>query len=503
MTTPHRERQLSPSRFSVLSVAVISVLAVSLTAAQVTTEPSTLEDRIQHIQDGLMPAVLVQGQSLSSQTSTLTSSMATFHVPGVSVAVIHGGKIEWAHGFGVTKVGGPPVTPETLFQAGSISKVVTAIAVLRLVEAGKLNLDTDVNQYLKSWKLPDNEFTAKRKVTLRELLTHTAGVTVHGFAGYAAGEQVPTLVQVLNGEKPANSAPIRVDVEPGTIWRYSGGGFVIVQQLLEDVTGKSFPELMQQMVLRPMGMVHSTFQQPLPSDRRAEAATPYDETGNPIPGGPHTYPEQAPAGLWTTPSDLGRCALELQKAVTGESNRILSQAMARQMLTPGMGNWGLGVETGGGKEHPYFTHGGVDAGFVSNLVAYDQGDGVVVMTNGNRGGQLAEQIVRTIAYEYKWPDFQPARRTLAKVDPKIFDRYVGAYQLAPNFILAVRRDGDRFFAQATGQRAVEIFPESDNEFFAKDVDIQITFVTDNQGRTTELIVHQSGDHHAPRIQQAP
>jgi CubicO group peptidase (beta-lactamase class C family) len=419
MNTPYRERQLSPSRFIVFSVVVISVLAVSLTTAQVTTGPSTLEQRIQHIQEGLMPAVLVQGQSPSSRTSTLTDSMAALHVPGVSVAVIHDGKIEWAHGFGLTKVGGPPVMPETLFQAGSISKVVTAIAVLRLVEAGKLNLDTDVNQYLKSWKLPDNEFTAKKKVTLRELLTHTVGVTVHGFPGYAAGKQVPTLVQVLNGEKPANSPPIRVDVEPGTIWRYSGGGFVIIQQLLEDVTGKSFPELMQQMVLGPMGIVHSTFQQPLPSDRRAEAATPYDGTGNPIPGGPHTYPEQAPAGLWTTPSDLGRFALELRKAVAGESNRILSQAMARQMLTPGMGNWGLGVETGGGKEHPYFTHGGVDAGFVSDLVAYDRGDGAVVMTNSDRGGQLAEQIVRTIAYEYEWPDSSPR----AALWPKSIRRY--------------------------------------------------------------------------------
>ena len=438
-----------------------------------------------------MPAVLVEGQNLSSQTSSLSDRMAALHVTGVTVAVIHGGKIEWARGFGVTKIGGPPVTPATLFQAGSISKPVTAVAVLRLVESGKLDLDVDVNQYLKTWKVPDNEFTAKKKVTLRELLTHTAGVTVQGFPGYAAGEKVPALVQVLNGEKPANTPAIRVDVEPGTIWRYSGGGFVVMQQLLEDVTGEPFPQLMQQMVLGPMGMVHSTFQQPLPSNRVAETAMPYGLMGDPIPGGPHTYPEMAPAGLWTTPSDLAQFALELQKALAGESNRILSSSMARQMLTPGMGEWGLGIQIGGNKEHPYFTHGGVDWGFVSNLTAYNRGDGVVVMTNAFHGDLLAMQIVSTVAYEYNWPDFQPARRTLVKIDPKVLDRYVGTYRSAPDFSATISKEGDQLYVQANNQPKFEMLPESENEFFLKAVDAQVTFVTDGSGgRASSLVLHQ-------------
>jgi CubicO group peptidase (beta-lactamase class C family) len=483
---------------AVFLTAVIAILAVGPTAVQNKESPAD-EQFIQRIQNGLMPAVVVEGETPS--ITKLADSMAALHVPGVSVAVIRAGKIEWARGFGVTKVGGPPVTPETLFQAGSISKPVAAVAVLRLAESGKLNLDADVNQYLKTWKVPGNEFTSKRKVTLRELLTHTAGVTVHGFPGYAAGEQMPTLVQVLNGEKPANTPSIRVDTEPGTIWRYSGGGFVIVQQLLEDFTGKPFPELMQQMVLEPMGMVHSAYQQPLPPSRLDEAATPYDDAGKSIPGGPHTYPEMAPAGLWTTPSDLGRFALELQRALTGKS-KVLSSSMVQQMLTPGLGEWGLGIQVGGSKEAPYFAHDGVNDGYVSNLVAYDSGDGVVVMTNAYPGGVVAEQIVRTVASEYKWPDFRPAHRTLAKIDPTVFDRYVGAYQLAPNFLLEFRREADRFFTQATGQSALEIFPESDHEFFAKDIDIQISFVTDSQGRANELILHQNGDHHALKVPQA-
>ncbi len=223
------------------------------------------------------PAVIVKGEPAA--TAKLADRMAALHVPGVSIAVIHDGRIEWARGFGVTRSGGPPVTPDTLFQAASISKPVAAMAVLHLVQAGKLSLDTDVNEYLKSWKVPANSFTERRKVTIRELLTHSAGMTVHGFGGYAGGAPVPTLIEVLNGEKPANSPPIRVDIEPGTLWRYSGGGYVVVQQLLLEVTGEPFPKLMHDTVLAPIGMTRSTYEQPLPQNRMAEAATPYRADG--------------------------------------------------------------------------------------------------------------------------------------------------------------------------------------------------------------------------------
>jgi len=352
--------------------------------------PSALEQRIERIQ----------------QTTKLADRMAALHVPGVSIAVIHDGKIEWARGFGVTRIGGPPVTPDTLFQAASISKPVAAMAVLHLVQSGKLSLDADVNQYLKTWKLPANSFTGQTKVTIRELLTHTAGLTVHGFAGYASGAPLPTLVQVLNGEQPANSAPIRVDTQPGTIWRYSGGGYVIAQQLVQDVTGQPFPKLMHDTVLGPIGMTKSTYEQPLPNNRLAEIAIPYQANGQPVPGGPHIYPEMAPAGLWTTPSDLARYAMEVQKSLAGKSNRVLSAAMTSQMLTAGLNHQGLGPGLGGSEKYPYFTHGGSNEGYKCNLMAYNNGDGVVIMTNGDNGGQLASEIQRSVAREYGWPDFQ-------------------------------------------------------------------------------------------------
>src|SRR6266481_1728054 len=208
--------------------------------------------------------------------------MAHYHIPGLSMACIHNGTLEWAQTFGVISIGGEPVTPETLFQASSISMPVTAVAVLRLVEQRKLNLDVDVSQYLRSWKLPTNRFTEQKKVTLRELLSHTGGATVHGFEDYAAGEKVPTLVQVLNGESPANSAPATIDFVPGSQFQYAGGNYAIIQQILTDVTGEPFPELMQELILQPLHMIHSTFQQPIPEKLRPLAPIPYDTGGNAI-----------------------------------------------------------------------------------------------------------------------------------------------------------------------------------------------------------------------------
>ncbi|HZS52902.1 MAG TPA: serine hydrolase domain-containing protein [Bryobacteraceae bacterium] len=226
-----------------------------------------------------------------------------------------------------------PVEITTLFQAGSISKPVAAVAAMKLVEEGKLALDQNINTFLTTWKVPDNEFTKDKKVTLREILSHSAGVTVHGFPGYAAGDPIPTLVQVLDGVKPANTPPIRVDVVPGSIWRYSGGGYTIMQLAMTDVTHEPFPEIMRNTVLIKAGMRDSTYENPLPSRLSGVAATGYGSDGAPVARRYHTYPEMAAAGLWTTASDLARFGIEIQKSREGRSNRILKQGTVQEMLT--------------------------------------------------------------------------------------------------------------------------------------------------------------------------
>jgi CubicO group peptidase (beta-lactamase class C family) len=279
----------------------------SLLAAMSAGASDAVEEHVRHIRDGLLPPVLVEGEP---HKRSLLAEMARVRVPGVSIAVIHAGRIEWARGFGVTAIGGSDVTPRTLFQAASISKPVTAVAALRLVQEGKLDIDVDVNRYLKNWKIPTNDFTDQHPVTLRELLSHTAGMTVHGFAGYPSSSMLPTLTQILDGRPTANSPPIVVDAVPGNNWRYSGGGYVVVQQLLDDVTGMPFDKLMQKTVLHPFGMSDSSYEQPLPKSKLVKIALPYRRNGTPVRGGPHVYPELAAAGLWTTPSDLARYGIE-------------------------------------------------------------------------------------------------------------------------------------------------------------------------------------------------
>ncbi len=456
--------------------------------------PAMSAETQQHIKDveaGLLPSVVIKGGPHPGHS--LSERMAALHVNGVSIAVIHHGAIEWAQGFGVMSVGGAPVNADTLFQAGSISKPLAAMAALHLVQEGKLSFDADVNSELTNWKLPDAAVAGGKPVTLRELLTHTGGTTVHGFPGYATDATVPTLVQVLNGEKPANTAAIRIEAAPGSKWNYSGGGYTIMQQMVVDVTKEPYPKFLHDTVLMPIGMTHSTYEQPLPAEMRAMAATPYDGDGKPIAGGAHTYPEMAAAGLWTTPSDLARYLIEVQRSLKGEANHVLTQKMTKEMLTPGMGEYGLGLAIGGSAANPYFGHGGVNAGFESLMWAYEQeGEGAVVMTSAQGGSRLADEVMRSIAAVYHWPNFQPKVRAVVTVDPKTLAGYVGTYELRPKFDLVVTVDDAHLVTQATGQPSFSMLAESETRFFPTAFDAEIEFFKDDQGKVSYLVLRQNG-----------
>src|SRR5271165_154672 len=395
-----------------ISCLILAAFAISLPAQNVGQKTSsvTLEERIRRVENNLPPIPLGTGQP--PLQFTLQQLMQTLKVPGISVAVVDNFKIDWAKPYGVTEVGASiAVTTDTLFQAASISKAVTASGALYLVEHGKLSLDEDVNKELTTWKVPENEFTTTQKVTLRRLMSHTAGTTVHGFPGYAVGEPLPTLVQILNGERPANTAPVRVDVVPGTKSRYSGGGVIIEQLMIMDVTGKPFPQFMQQTVLAPIGMSHSTFDQPLPPALAAHAAAGHLADGSPVPGKWHIYPEMAAAGLWTTPTGLAKYVIEIALSKNGKSNRVLSETMARQMLTPqiaganmgSMDDVGLGFFLGTGENPNEFDHGGSNAGYRCIAMMFsDTGQGLAIMTNSDSGQTVALYLIESIAKEYGW-----------------------------------------------------------------------------------------------------
>ena len=465
-----------------------------LASAGVIAQQHPVAQRITRVERGLVPPIVVSGRPI--KPANLDDRMGELKVPGVGVAVFHDGHIEWTKGWGFADVEARrKVDDETLFQAASISKPVAAVAALALVSRGRLTLDDDINKFLKSWKVAESQFTATEKVTLRRLLTHSAGTTVSGFRGYAASEELPTLLQVLTGTKPANSAAIVVDVPVGSRWRYSGGGFSIVQQVIEDETGKPFAQAARELVLEPFGMKRSTFLQPLPAELRDKAATGYRASGQPVEGRFHTYPEQAAAGLWTTPEDLAKFAMEVQKIASGKSTKVFSQALAREMIQRQFEQWGLGVAVEGDGAASRFTHGGSNEGFKCQFAAFRlTASGIVVMTNADSGGALASQIVRAVAREYRWPGLGPIERTLGTADPATYKDFAGRYEIgvrSPPIVLRVEIEGDRLFG-ATGSLRSELLPESGDTFFSTDTDVRVQFVRDAAGQVTEARIWQGG-----------
>ena len=368
----------------------------------------SVEERVVRVEKGIEPVDI--GKDELAIPLDLAGVMKLFNDPGLSVAVIDGYKIAWTKAYGTTEQGQTiPVTTKTLFQAGSISKPVAATGMLALVQAGKLSLDEDVNVKLKTWKVPENEFTKEQKVTLRRLASHTAGLTVHGFPGYDVDEKLPTPVQIFNGEKPANTPPIRVDLVPGTKERYSGGGVTIEQQMMMDVTGKVFPALMKETVLDKIGMTNSSYEQPLPAAWAEHTAVGTQGSGKSIHGRWHVYPEMAAAGLWTTPTDLAKFAIEIAVSRQGKSNKVLSQKTTQEMLTPVLEGAGLGFFLE--KDHPgEFGHNGADEGFQALLVMnWETGQGVAIMANSDNGILVANELLRSVAKEYAWK-YSPEER---------------------------------------------------------------------------------------------
>ncbi|HVU22874.1 MAG TPA: serine hydrolase [Opitutus sp.] len=483
----------------------MACLALVALAIDTTAAPAPAVDpHIAAVESGLLPPARIAGRP--AETWTLADRMAHHHVPGVSVAVIDRGVIAWSRGYGVARSGDPaPATPDTRFQAASLSKMVTAAAALSLVDSGRLALDADVDPLLKTWKIPDAPVANHEPVTLRRLLSHTAGFNVHGFAGYAAGTPVPTLPQVLDGLPPANSEPIRLVAEPGSVWRYSGGGYCVVQQLLADVSGEPFAALLREHVLTPARMDASTFAQPLPADLAAHAAAGHDVDGRPIPGDAHVYPELAAAGLWTTPSDLARFILALQHSRTASASpTLLSPASAAAMITPPLAgsDYGLGIGVVGAGENLQLTHSGANAGFRTLLVYYPQlGRGAVIMTNSDNGAPLATELLRAIAQAYDWPGYRTEEKTAFPLAPLAFDAFAGRYEREDTVLVFYSR-GDRFYLRATNRPRVEVFPSSDHEFFLLDSPDTFVFERDASGETTHLIRHTpTGLQLFPRVQE--
>jgi CubicO group peptidase (beta-lactamase class C family) len=457
-----------------------------------TSDSNQIQERINRVETGLLPPFTIKGEPAG--TMNIAERMKHYNVKGVSVAVINNGKIEWAKGYGVRETEtNLPVTADTLFQAGSISKPVAAMAALKMVQDGKLNLDEDVNKKLVSWKMPENDFTKEQKVTLRRLLSHSAGVSVWGFGGYPADTKLlPDVPQILDGSAPANTKPVRVIEAPGAKWSYSGGGFTVIQLLMTDVSGKPFPQLMAETVLKKLGMKSSSYQL-LPPGPSQQIALGYGPRGERPPFKWFIHPEMAAAGLWTTPSDLARFAIEIQQAYAGKSKKVLAREMVKQMLSKQTGGWGLGITlTGEGDKAFRFSHGGANTGFRARMVAYaGTGQGAIVMTNSEQGDALCGEILRAIAREYGWVDYL-AEKTIVKVDVQRLAGYVGEYDfMGAGKYQVLIEDGKLKSIGTTGTK-YELLAESETKFFIRERPVEFVFVKDASGRVTEMILYSSG-----------
>ncbi|PSL34523.1 serine hydrolase domain-containing protein [Chitinophaga ginsengisoli] len=442
------------------------IQASILSAQNTTTYSKDVRTKIKQFENNLGLWVQIENQQF-----TLADRMKSNHVNGVSIALIKDYKIEWAKGYGwADSAKQRPVTINTLFQAGSISKSLNGVGILNLAQEGKLNLDSDINIYLKSWKFPYDSLSKGKKITIANLLSHTAGLTVHGFDGYEKGDTIPTLIQILNGEKPANNKAIRSMYEPSLKSEYSGGGTTISQLILQDVTGQPYDTYMWNNVLNPMGMNNSFYAQPPPADKENLLAKGYYNDGKEVKGKYHIYPEQAAAGLWTNPTDLAKYIIETQLSLHGKSNKILSPETTRLRLTPYIdSSAALGVFIIKKGSEKYFNHDGWDEGFVASYYgSMENGNGVVVMANTDNGSLLSE-IVNSLAAVYKWKDFYtPKIKKVVAVNNEILKSYVGNYKLHRD-TLNVTLEKEGLVIRLNSKTKYKIYFTSDSDFFILEI----------------------------------
>lgn len=428
---------------------------------------------------------------------TIEQRMRFYKIPSVSVAVIDGGRVVWTRAYGYADAGSRrKATVNTLYQVASITKSVTGLALLKLVEAGRLSLDADIRSYLKSWRFPDNTFSEGRPVTIRQLLSHTAGLNVHGFIGYSATDSLPTINQILNGESPANSEAVRPVFPVGTQFEYSGGGYAVLRKILDDQLSGNYDSLMQALVLGPLHLRRSSFSLPLSASWK-DIALGHDRDALPLPGGYYRYPEKAAGGMWSTAGDIARIILRIQQDLRGGPSPYLSKTSVQELLRPVLNNYALGfgiLERGGER---YFWHEGESYGY--NAIYYgsfSSGRGVVVLTNAypENGQPFLRELVNSVATAYGWPDFyKPVRKKLAKLLPAQLAQYAGEYiSTDPPVTIRVTAEEGELYLMA--RRKERMYPLGNDRFFLASApdDLVVFSASEDKGVLNTVEVVKSG-----------
>lgn len=456
-----------------------------------------LSEKINRVENGLMPSIAIEGMPIAKKN--IQQQMHEMKIPAVSIAVIQDGKIEWAKAYGVLSAKtDQKANCQTRFQAGSVSKPVAAFAILTLVQKGFLDLDENVNEKLQSWKIPDNAFTSIHKVTLRQLLSHTSGLGVIGFDGYVKDAPLPTITQTLDGLKPANNPPVRVEFVPFSKMSYSGGAYNVAQQLVEDLTKIPFSEFSKQVLLDPLNMTESTFDI-LQRDLLSNVAQAHPSNGIPMEGGWKSYPESAAAGLWTTPIDLAKWLIEIQQGLTSnDSSHILSKELLQATATPQIIVHGLGPVVNGEGNLLELSFKGRTDGFTCGFVSFPYlKQGAVVMINSGNELAFVDDVLRSIACEYHWPSYAIKVRKTMNLPISTLEKYVGRFGWGekPNDIydLFLFREKDELFWKiGSASNPKKLYPETENQFFLVDTGYDVVFKETDGFITSLTIIVQPG-----------
>ena len=440
--------------------------------------PTLIKEKIFRVENGLQEAVLLTNKH--DRTFSLQERMKYYEVPGLSIAVIKDNKIEWAKSYGLKlKNSTDSVSLSTKFQAASLSKPLTAIVALKMVDKKKIQLDSSVNSQLTTWKIPENDFTTDISITPRHLILHTSGLNVPAYPGYEKDSEIPELIELLNGVGNSNTEPTKVLVKPNTEWRYSGAGYSVLQLLMIEKSELSFPKLMQNELFKPLNITNSSFEQ----ESLHDIAFAHLENGNVVEKGYHIYPEMAAAGLWTTPVDYAKVICELQKSYRGESNLILNQKSAQYALSKHWGGMGLGFILRNNGDSTALAYSGGNHGYICDIYSYlHNGSGVVIMTNSNNGAPLIEEIYRSLSKEYKWADWRPDTIHNITIDLVLINRIVGRYS-------GLSRDNEEFQFELinqtdglyykTREKIYPVFAISEFEFVIPEQNWRLSILNDN------------------------
>ena len=474
----------------------IALLLLTLSVGQVFAQNKSLPDRIKEVENNLIPFVPVNG----FKGWNIIDRMKYYKVPGVSIAVIKDYKIDWAKGYGLADTSkNISVTTETMFSAGSISKFLMAVTALKMVEIGQVELEKPINNYLTSWKITENDFTKKTPITLRMLLSHSAGTSQSSYFGFTPRQPLPTIVEILSGAKISETRPVVVNSEPNKGFRYSGGGSIVAQMALMDVSKKSFSSLTQELLFDKLGMSNSTFEQPVPSRFTKQCSWAYSSASW-FKGMPYVYPQLAAAGLYTTPTDLAKFFIDVQKSYIGKG-KILRQATTTKMLTAqqnvsdgsykeqiGIGPFLIQLTDNKNPNGVYFEFTGVNAGFLAyGISSITSGNGVIIMLNsGDDVNGLGKEIRRAVAKVYNWTNFLPTEIKPISLTDKELDKFVGRYRMATDEILYLRKEKNYLVENINEGNDIYCFPVTKDTIVFTDYNIKAGFKLNNNGEVISL-----------------